>query len=83
MCYISQYCHCIGWKCYWQGLTPNLDAIAESGVRFTDFHVAASVCTPSRAGLMTGLISIQLLLVWYKYAPFHDFRQSSYFNRPL
>jgi len=34
--------------------TPRLDAMAADGVRFTDFYVAASVCTPSRAALMTG-----------------------------
>lgn len=34
--------------------TPNIDKIAEQGIRFTDFYVAAPVCTPSRASLMTG-----------------------------
>ncbi|MGE4490394.1 MAG: sulfatase-like hydrolase/transferase [Kiritimatiellales bacterium] len=34
--------------------TPNLDRLAADGVRFTDGHVSASVCSPSRAGLMTG-----------------------------
>ena len=34
--------------------TPHLDALAKSGMRFTDFHVASSVCTPSRAALLTG-----------------------------
>lgn len=28
--------------------TPNLDQLAAGGLRFTDFYVAASVCTPSR-----------------------------------
>lgn len=35
-------------------LTPNLDRLAEDGVIFTDAHVSASVCSPSRAGLLTG-----------------------------
>jgi arylsulfatase A-like enzyme len=35
-------------------LTPHLDLLAESGVIFTDAHTSASVCAPSRAGLMSG-----------------------------
>jgi len=34
--------------------TPNLDRMAEQGTRFTSFYVTSSVCTPSRASLMTG-----------------------------
>ena len=34
--------------------TPNLDRMAEEGIRFTSFYVAAPVCTPSRVGLLTG-----------------------------
>lgn len=34
--------------------TPHLDRLAREGRRFTDFYVAASVCTASRASLMTG-----------------------------
>lgn len=33
--------------------TPNLDALAASGTRFTDFHSNGSVCSPTRAALMT------------------------------
>lgn len=34
--------------------TPNLDAMAAKGIRFTDFYAAASNCSPSRAGMLTG-----------------------------
>ncbi len=34
--------------------TPNIDRLARMGVVFTDAHVSATVCSPSRAGLMTG-----------------------------
>lgn len=34
--------------------TPNLDRMAGEGMRFTDFHSAASICSPSRAALLTG-----------------------------
>ena len=36
------------------GLTPQLDALAAQGVVCTQAYVSASVCCPSRAGLMTG-----------------------------
>ena len=35
--------------------TPNLDRLAQRGLFCTDGHVAASVCAPSRCGLLTGL----------------------------
>ena len=34
--------------------TPHIDALAESGVLCTQAYVAAPVCSPSRAGLLTG-----------------------------
>ncbi|MHC4111050.1 MAG: sulfatase-like hydrolase/transferase [Planctomycetota bacterium] len=34
--------------------TPNLDRMAAEGSKFTDFYSAASVCSPSRAALLTG-----------------------------
>jgi arylsulfatase A-like enzyme len=34
--------------------TPNIDALAATGIRFTDFHSNGAMCTPTRAALMTG-----------------------------
>ncbi len=34
--------------------TPHMDSIAENGIRFTQGYVAATYCSPSRAGLLTG-----------------------------
>eukprot|EP00462_Mataza_sp_D1_P007511 CAMPEP_0175123268 /NCGR_PEP_ID=MMETSP0087-20121206/2151_1 /TAXON_ID=136419 /ORGANISM="Unknown Unknown, Strain D1" /LENGTH=487 /DNA_ID=CAMNT_0016404945 /DNA_START=176 /DNA_END=1639 /DNA_ORIENTATION=- len=42
-----------------KGMTPNLDKIADEGIRFTDFHVAASVCSVSRAALLTGRLGLR------------------------
>lgn len=49
----------LGWAdlaCYGSKFhrTPNLDAMAANGVRFTDAYSACPVCSPSRAALMTG-----------------------------
>ena len=35
--------------------TPHIDALAERGMRFTDFYAGSTVCAPSRSVLMTGL----------------------------
>jgi len=42
--------------CYGAGEveTPHIDAMATSGMRFTDYYAAAPICSPSRAGLLTG-----------------------------
>lgn len=43
-------------SCYGATLvsTPNIDALAKRGRRFTDAHSASAVCSPSRYGLLTG-----------------------------
>jgi len=49
----------LGWGdlgCYGQKVitTPNLDRMAQEGLRFTHFYAGATVCAPSRSVLMTG-----------------------------
>ncbi|MCP4192933.1 MAG: sulfatase [Planctomycetaceae bacterium] len=39
--------------------TPHLDRMAAEGQKWTSFYCAAPVCTPSRAGLMTGRLPIR------------------------
>ena len=35
-------------------MTPNIDKLANEGLRFTDAHCTYATCTPSRYGLLTG-----------------------------
>lgn len=49
----------LGWKdlsCYGSEFydTPNIDALAARGIRYTDAYASAPVCSPSRASLMSG-----------------------------
>lgn len=46
--------HDVGFQGSERVITPHLDRLAAEGMRFTDGHVSASVCSPSRAGIMTG-----------------------------
>jgi len=46
----TKYLGCYGG----QFLTPNLDALAADGIRFSDAHVPTPVCTPSRYSYQTG-----------------------------
>ena len=36
-------------------ITPNIDEIRKSGIRFDEFYANSPVCSPTRASLMTGL----------------------------
>ncbi|MEJ8569269.1 sulfatase family protein [Elongatibacter sediminis] len=39
--------------------TPNIDSLASDGIRLTQFYSSGNVCTPSRAGLLTGRYPIR------------------------
>jgi arylsulfatase A len=43
--------------CYGQKLihTPHIDALAQSGIRFTQFYSGSTVCAPARSSFMTGM----------------------------
>ena len=42
--------------------TPNIDRLAEEGVRFTNAYAACAVCSPTRAAIMTGKYPARLML---------------------
>lgn len=47
--------------------TPNLDKLAEQGMKFTNAYAAAPICSPTRASLMTGKYPARLhITTWYE-----------------
>lgn len=54
--------------------TPNLDRMAQEGMMFTDFHSSGCVCSPTRAGLMTGRYQQRAGIPGVVYAAFNKNR---------
>ena len=57
----------LGWRdlsCYGSSFyeTPNIDRLASQGMRFTDAYAAATVCSPTRAAILTGKTPARLHL---------------------
>ena len=47
--------------------TPNIDRLADSGLKFTNAYASAPVCTPTRAALMTGKSPARLnMTIWHE-----------------
>jgi arylsulfatase A len=58
--------------------TPNIDQLARDGMKFTNAYASASVCTPTRAALMTGKYPARLnMTIW------HEASANPPTNRPL
>lgn len=50
--------------------TPNLDALADAGVKFTNAYAPASLCSPSRASMLTGLHPVEVNITEHIHGPF-------------
>jgi arylsulfatase A-like enzyme len=61
--------------------TPNIDALAARGMRFTDAYAAAPVCSPTRAALMTGRHPARLHLT--DWLPGRDDKTNQKLARPV
>lgn len=63
-------CDDMGWKdlgCYGNRFTetPNIDKLAQSGIRFTQAYAACPVCSPTRASILTGKYPARLQFTNY------------------
>jgi choline-sulfatase len=67
---------------YHRNTTPNMDRIAEQGVRFSRAYCASSPCVPSRASFASGLFGIHHGCVTH-WGPGCDFRYPSSDERPM
>jgi len=61
--------------------TPNVDALAAHGVRFTDAYAACNVCSPTRAAILTGEYPARLHLT--DWLPGRKDSPAQKLNRPI
>ena len=52
--------------------TPNIDLLANNGIRFTNAYATSPICNPSRVGLITGCYQQRLGQYWYSGPGLHD-----------
>ena len=52
--------------------TPNMDLLANNGIRFTNAYATSPICNPSRVGLITGCYQQRLGQYWYSGPGLHD-----------
>ena len=67
--------------------TPNIDQLANNGVRFTQAYAAAAICSPTRASILTGKYPARLLLTQWlpagRWDPLKNGKKEGRFLRSL
>jgi arylsulfatase A len=58
--------------------TPNIDKLANEGMRFTQFYTTASLCTPSRGSMFTGKYPIEIGMYTHLKYPYDNFLRVFY-----
>jgi arylsulfatase A len=56
--------------------TPNIDRLAQGGIRFTNFYSCNGICAPSRAGLLTGRYPLRSGVIGNLYPKDEPFRRT-------